>query len=116
MSKLVQFVNKTAAPLSSPCTFTSFGVHENVKLQPTTIARDIHILRTSNAGALGVSAKKKISVNPDNVYVFYSFPYLEFPKSPQNSYLLLLLNRFKSNASYYTVIFRFGRDYDLLMV
>ena len=35
--KLVQFVNKTTAPLSSACTFTSFGVHENVKLQPTTI-------------------------------------------------------------------------------
>ena len=36
--KLVGFVNKTIAPLSSACTFTSFGVHENVKLQPTTIA------------------------------------------------------------------------------
>ena len=35
--KLEQFVNKTTAPLSSACTFTSFGVHENVKLQPTTI-------------------------------------------------------------------------------
>ena len=35
--KLVGFVNKTIAPLSSACTFTSFGVHENVKLQPTTI-------------------------------------------------------------------------------
>ena len=34
--KLVGFVNKTIAPLSSACTFTSFGVHENVKLQPTT--------------------------------------------------------------------------------
>ena len=35
--KLEQFVIKTTAPLSSACTFTSFGVHENVKLQPTTI-------------------------------------------------------------------------------
>ena len=35
--KLVGFVNKMIAPLSSACTFTSFGVHENVKLQPTTI-------------------------------------------------------------------------------
>ena len=29
--------NKTIAPLSSACTCTSLGVHENVKLQPTTI-------------------------------------------------------------------------------
>ena len=36
--KLKQFVNKTTAPLSSACTFTSLGVHKNVKLQPTTIA------------------------------------------------------------------------------
>ena len=39
--KLVGFVNKTIAPLSSACTFTSFGVHENVKLQPTTIVKDM---------------------------------------------------------------------------
>ena len=40
--KLVGFVNKTIAPLSSACTFTSFGVHENVKLQPTTIGFHLH--------------------------------------------------------------------------
>ena len=37
--KLVGFVSKTIAPLSAACTFTSFGVHENVKLQPTTIGK-----------------------------------------------------------------------------
>ena len=36
--KLVQSVNNTTAPLSTACTFTSLGVHKNVKLQPTTIA------------------------------------------------------------------------------
>ena len=35
--KLVGFVSKTIAPLSSVCTFTSFGVHKNVKLHPTAI-------------------------------------------------------------------------------
>ena len=53
--KLEQFVNKTTAPLSSACTFTSFGVHENVKLQPTTIefvGQDRHL---SSDGASGTS-------------------------------------------------------------
>ena len=37
--KIAQFVNKTTALLSSACTFTSLGVHENVKLQATTIEK-----------------------------------------------------------------------------
>ena len=36
--KLVQFLNKTTAPFVTNMHFMSFGVHEKVKLQPTTIA------------------------------------------------------------------------------
>ena len=41
-------LNKAIVPLSSACTFTSFGVHENVKLQPTTIGGESILAREPN--------------------------------------------------------------------
>ena len=60
--KLVGFVNKAIVPLSSACTFTSFGVHENTKLQPTTVVLlvPVNYLSTTDLHITIYSALSKI--------------------------------------------------------